>query len=38
MAFSEAHPQRFSPGTPVFSPPSSVIGSANKIKAQINAV
>ena len=30
--FSEARPQGFSPGTPVSSPPSSVNGSANKIK------
>ena len=29
---SEARFQRFSPGTPVSSPPSSVNGSANKIK------
>ena len=38
MAFSEARCQGFSPGTPVTSPPSSVNGSANKIKAQINVI
>ena len=38
MAFSEARRQGFSPGTPVSSSPSSVNGSANKIKAQINAI
>ena len=32
MAFSEARRQEFSPGTPVFSPPSQVNGSANRIK------
>ena len=32
VAFSEAGRQGFSPGTPVFSPPSSVNDSANKIK------
>ena len=32
VAFSEARRQGFSPGTPVSSPPSSVNGSANKIK------
>ena len=32
MAFSEACRQGFSLGTPVSSPPSSVNGSANKIK------
>ena len=32
MAFSEARRQEFSPGTPVSSPPSSVNGSADKIK------
>ena len=32
MAFSEACRQGFPPGTPVSSPPSSVNGSANKIK------
>ena len=39
MAFSEARRQGFSPGTPIFSPPSSVNGSANKIKLNlINAI
>ena len=33
MAFSEAHRQGFSPGTPVSSPPSLVNGSANEINA-----
>ena len=32
MAFSEARRPRFSPVTLVSSPPSSVNGSANKIK------
>ena len=32
MAFSEAHCQGFSLGTPVASPPLLVNGSANKIK------
>ena len=32
MVFSEAHCQGFSLGTPVSSPPSSVNGSANRIK------
>ena len=32
VAFSEARHQGFSPGTPVSSPPSSINGSANKIK------
>ena len=32
VAFSEARRQGFSPDTPVSSPPSSVNGSANKIK------
>ena len=32
MAFSEAHCQGFSPGTPVSSPPSSAKGTANEIK------
>ena len=36
MAFSEAH-QGFSPGTLVSSPPSSVNGSANKIKCDLNS-
>ena len=31
MAFSEARLQGFSPGNPVFSLPSSVNGSVNKI-------
>ena len=38
MAFSEARRQGFSPGTPVSSIPLWVNGSANKIKAQINAI
>ena len=38
MAFSEACRQGFSPGTPVSSLLSSVNGSANKKKAQINAI
>ena len=32
MVFSEARRQGFSPGSPVFSPPSPVNGSANKIE------
>ena len=32
MTFSEDRRQGFSPGTPVSFPPSSVYGSANKIK------
>ena len=32
VAFPEARHQESSPGTPVSSPPSSVNGSANKIK------
>ena len=32
VAFSETRRQGFSPGTPVSSPPSSINGSANKIK------
>ena len=32
MAFSEARRQGVSPGTPVSSPPASVIGLANRIK------
>ena len=36
--FSEAHRKGFSPNTPVSSPPSSFNGSANKVKAQINAI
>ena len=32
MAFSEAHCQGFSPGTPVSFTPTSANGSANKIK------
>ena len=38
MAFSEAHRQGFSPGTLVSSPPSSVNGSANKIKLKVKAI
>ena len=38
LVFSEAHRQGFPPGTPVSSPPSSVNGSANEIKAHLNAI
>ena len=38
VAFSEARHQGFFPGTPVPSPPLSVNGPANKLKAQINAI
>ena len=38
MLFSEAHRQGFSPGTLVFSPPSSVNGFNPKNKAQIYAI
>ena len=38
MAFSEARHYGFSPGTPVSSPPSSVNGSANKVKLKYYAL
>ena len=38
MAFSEARLQGFSPGTPVSSPPSSLLWFSQLKKAEVNAI